>query len=461
MGGLLDTLGIGYSGIVASRAGVDATAHNITNADTEGFHRRTLSLSPIDPPPLLGGGVSATGVVRVEDLLLGAQVESSLAQKGFAEARGSAMGRVEQVSADLGKDGLGAAISRLFAQFSELSTSPADPTVREQTLSAARQLAQSFNEISGQLQASADAVDDAVKREISGLNSALSTIAALNTKIVNAEVAGQNAADLRDQQEVLVSKLAETLGTSSFRDDTGQTTVLLGGHTLVQQEHASRLEAVPDVALGGRSRINLVNGASSRVDMTGRLGGSIGGQLSVRDQTTATLSGRVDQLAFDLASAVNAQHQAGFGSDGSTGNALFTLSAGPSGAAASLAVNAGLSAAGLAASSDATQLPGNNQNALALSALASAPLAGGGSRSVIQEAADMVGWVGGQTRDAEDAADAAFGELSHLQSMKSSVEGVSIDEEMVRLVQYQRSYEASAKVLHVVNSLLDQLMGLR
>lgn len=129
------------------------------------------------------------------------------------------------------------------------------------------------------------------------------------------------------------------------------------------------------------------------------------------------------------------------------------------GAAGQIAV-AALTTDQLAAAGAAPGLPGDNTNMLALAQLGDASLAAGGTRTATGEIGAITAWVGGEVDGAIGRAQAATDELSHLEMRAASTEGVSLDEEMVRLVQYQRSYEASARVLKVIDSLLARLMDL-
>jgi len=46
-----------------------------------------------------------------------------------------------------------------------------------------------------------------------------------------------------------------------------------------------------------------------------------------------------------------------------------------------------------------------------------------------------------------------------LTSQRDSVSGVSMDEEMADLMRFQRSYQASARVVRVMDELLDGLVN--
>ncbi len=460
MGGLLSGLNVGYSGIVAARAGVQLTSQNINNANTDGYNRRTLEQSSRLGPPIFGGGVSVDGVLRVEDRLLGTQVETSAGREGHAHAREGLLTQVEGMIGDLGEQGIGSAISHLFSSFSQLSTAPADSAVREQVLSAAGRVANVFNHASSQLAALASGIDSAVEGGIAQVNGQLAEVARLNGRILQTEAAGGNASELRDRQGVLLDDLASTIGVKSFLADDGQTTVLLGGMSLVQDDVAATLSTAPDTALGGHLRVDLVS-AGTRVDMTARLGGAMGGRIAVRDETVPAAQGRLDNLAYDLATALNTAHAAGFGLDGSTGNNLFTVPASASGAAGQIAVNASLTSDQLAASATAGGIPGDAANALVLAQLGDSALAAGGTRTAADEAGVIVGWIGGETDSATAEAEASADELNHLETLSESEEGVSVDEEMVHLIMYQRSFQAATRVLHVFDSLLEEIVRLK
>ena len=458
MGGLFDALQIGSSAVDAARAGIELCSHNIANSNTQGFHRRQIRLSPVDPPPVLGGGVRVEGETRVVDALLDRQVTSGTADQGWADTRETLLLQVQQASASIGDSGLSATLSGLFNAFSALSASPADTTTREKVLDAAGQVVDAFHGASAGLKAVADGIEKDIAPALAEVNQKAGQVAELNAKIAASEANGQEASDLRDQRDVLVGDLARIAGAQTITDGSGQTTVLVGGLTLVQGNHAAQLQAQPDAALGGTSRIALVDGATS-LDVTARLqSGELGGRLQVRDQVVPGVQAQLDQLAYDLATTVNTQHQAGYGLDG-TQTTFFAAPAGVPGAAAGLALRSGITAREVAAASS-PGLPGNSDNAIALAGLANGKNAGGGTTTFGGQAATIVGDVGTQVAEGQRESSLRQDQLTHLQSLQGSEESVSLDEEMTQLLTYQRSYQASAHVLQVVDGLLDNLMSI-
>jgi flagellar hook-associated protein 1 FlgK len=49
---------------------------------------------------------------------------------------------------------------------------------------------------------------------------------------------------------------------------------------------------------------------------------------------------------------------------------------------------------------------------------------------------------------------------SNVDSARDSVAGVSIDEEMTNMLQFQHAYQAAGKMVQTINSMLDDLMNM-
>jgi flagellar hook-associated protein 1 FlgK len=187
-------------------------------------------------------------------------------------------------------------------------------------------------------------------------------------------------------------------------------------------------------------------------------GGRLGGLLQVRDSIIPGYTARLDQLAYDVATAVNALHATGYDLDGNAAGTFFTAPAAVAGAAFSLSMDAALLADSRRVAASATGASGDNGIARSLSALRDATLANGGTRSAHAAWSQIVYAVGG------DAASARAAEHSHsqivlqLEQMRAQVSGVSYDEEAANLMRYQRAYEANARYFTTILDTLDALM---
>jgi flagellar hook-associated protein 1 FlgK len=104
----------------------------------------------------------------------------------------------------------------------------------------------------------------------------------------------------------------------------------------------------------------------------------------------------------------------------------------------------------------------NNANALALTDLRDARMVGitpGSSGVTITDAyADAMTDVGVRVQGAQISADMSGSVASDAKAAVSEKTGVNLDEEAARLIQFQQSYQAAAKMLQVGQSLMDTLL---
>jgi flagellar hook-associated protein 1 FlgK len=192
-------------------------------------------------------------------------------------------------------------------------------------------------------------------------------------------------------------------------------------------------------------------------DVTSSLsGGQLGGVLQARDQELPTYASLLDNLAYGIGSAVNQQNALGFDRNGNPGLAIFTLPASAAGAAASIQV-ATSDPNAIAAATSGEGSAGNG-NAVAMAELSGAVLVGGQTASGFL--ASFLGQIGNDTAGASTDNSAQQAVLTQLTSQRSAISGVSLDEEAANLTQYQRSYEAAAKVFSIVNSLMASALNL-
>ena len=202
------------------------------------------------------------------------------------------------------------------------------------------------------------------------------------------------------------------------------------------------------------------NGAASTTDVTTEIaGGRIGGLLHVRDTLIPGYATQLDQLAYSVATDVNAITTSGFDLNGNPGTAFFTPLAGVANAATLIAVNAAVVADNRLVVTSSTTAVGNNDLALAIGALQDLAMTGGTARPV-------EGWGSLVYTVATDSERAIEGRNAHeqvahqLSNLWDQTSGVSIDEEAAMLLRFQKAYEANAKFFQVVDQTLELLMQL-
>ena len=102
--------------------------------------------------------------------------------------------------------------------------------------------------------------------------------------------------------------------------------------------------------------------------------------------------------------------------------------------------------------------PGGNGNALILANLANAKTVNGATYAEFYGA--LAGRVGGDLATARDTQDTQQQLLAQAQNLRQQSSGVSLDEEATRLIEFQRAYQATSKLIGVLDSLTQTTIDL-
>ena len=454
---------IGKSALFTAQQAILVTGHNIANVNTPGYSRQQITLSENAPqdgsPGQIGMGVQAESIKRSYDAFVDAQLVSSGSQVGEFTASSTAMAQLEPLFGDANNQGIGAGLNDFFSALQDVATNPSDLAARTVFLSKATALADQFNQSAAILTTAQGFLDSQVGQTITDVNRLTSQIADLNTKIADTESSGQQANDLRDQRGVALADLGERIDISSIEDATGQVTVFTGrGQLLVDKARTYKLVGVPDLSNNGLLDVRYDAGAGPTTSLIPVIqSGQLKGLLDVRDQTIPSLRASLDTLASEVVTQVNQQHRLGFGLDGSTNLDFFT----PTGTTASTIAVSLTNVRQIAASSTAAGIPGNNANALTLAGLRTTDFASFGNVTFQKYYSTIAGSFGSATQAAQSNLQAQQAIKDQLTSQRASVSGVSMDEELANLLQYQRSFEAASRVIVVADELFQTILSIK
>lgn len=457
--GLSDILNTARDALQTHQYGLGVASQNIANVNTPGYARREAIIQT----QVLGGrsygSVRADGLRQIVDQFTERRYFATNALSAAANQRDADLGRIEGVFTDLDGSGINDSMQKLFASFSALASNPSDTTARATVLSRAQSFAQSVAGAADDLASFRLEQLDKAKTVTAQINEKAAHVARLNGQIQTAKAQGQDAADLIDQRTQIVTDLSGLVDVHTFTDDKGGIVIQSSGTTLVEGQVARSLAI--GVGNDGKMQVLATRPGGPSTDVSAFLtGGKLAGIRDARDVDGEALQLKLDQLAFDVANAINTQHAAGFGLDGGTGQNLFYVSGSMIGAARSLSLDAAMVGRPdkVAASATAGGIPGNSANAVALGQLADQAITSGGTRTASQAYSDIVGDIGLRKQNARMEAETRDGILAQVTTMRESASGVNLDEEMVNLTKYQRAYEASAKVLSTADQLLADLI---
>ena len=459
--GLTDILTNARDAMTAQTFGLTVTGQNVSNVNTPGYVRRQALLETRDMGPGAFGGVSVAGIRRVADEFINQRHLSLTGLSSEASSRDQLLGQAEALFNDFAGTGLSSSMNSMFSSFSALSALPNDPTTRSTVLERAATFANQVRSTADQISNFRTELFSQARDVVTDINQKLESIAEISGRINEATASGQEASDLKDLRDAKLIELTQLVEVRTYTDGNGQLVVQGPGITLLQGDHARKLTL--DVAGDGSLHVFAQTSAGAAGgDVTQLLsGGELAGILHVRDGDMVEMQNDLDEFAFHLANQVNSVHSAGVGLDGQSGRALFSVSATVAGAAGSLALSADVAGQPdrVAAASSVATLPGDGGHALLLAGVADSPITGLGDMDPGEAYGRLVGRVGQRKSQAASTLANREAMAAQVQTMRDSVSGVSLDEEMVAMTQYQRAFEAASRVFTTADRLLEDLIN--
>lgn len=455
MGGLSGTLGIAVNALLADQGAMEVTSNNIANANTPGYTREQANLAEQQPVEignlLFGEGVTLQSIQSIRDPVLEMRIQQENQVQGKLNSFLDGTNQVQALFNETQGVGLESVLSQFFNSFQALSTDPTSTPLRQGVLSAAQNLVNTFHQESSSLSQIKSGLDQTVTQDVSQVNQLTSAIAQVDSQISSSQVSGQSAGALIDQRTQLVNQLSGLIGVSVTNAENGAYTISTqDGMPLVAGNQSFSLQTQLDPSSGTQHVYFNANDITSTITQ-----GELGGVFQVRDQVIPSVQGQLDSLAASVVSSVNAQNAAGYDLSGNAGGNFFAPLSGTAGAASQVAL-AISDPSGIAASSDGT--PGSNGNATALANIHNQPIVSG--QNVTDFYAGLVNNIGNQVSFANTQQQAESALAEQLQNQLQSISGVSIDQEAANLVMFQQAYEASAKVVSVVDQLMETTINM-
>jgi len=461
MGSIFSSFEIGRRALLASQFGLRVTGQNIANVNTPGYTRQSPEFAPIPPDGYfkqgLGGGVSITGVHAFRDRFIDTRLTTEAANTGNLQAQRDALGQVEQVFNEASGNGLSDRLNKFFGAFNDLAANPSSLPLRATAVQAGQNLAETFRTQYGQLQNIRRGIDAQVAPAVSQVNDLAGQIARLNKDIAKAQFVNGNADTLIDQRQQAINQLAGIVPVQISEAENQQLTISVGsGQALVLGDRAAPLTA----AAGSDGQTHILSGTT---DITADIqGGRLGGLIGVRDGRIPALFGELNNLASAVITKVNQVHTGGVDLTGAAGGNFFTPTPAGASAAATIAVNANVASdPRRVAAAAAGAGPGDNTNARALADIARTSLTAGSRTGTSTEIySQIVGSVGSLVSSVEAESRTQDAIVAQLNNQRDQVSGVSLDEEAISLLQYQRSFQAAARFINVADQLTQTVLDL-
>jgi len=481
--GLNASLWMGSQALSANQTAIQTTGNNIANINTPGYARQRANFATDVQTGANGELDMGTQVTSIENLtssLLNTLVQQSLGAKGYADNQATMTSTVQEAlgeqfstssssstsgTTQAGEGSIQGALTTFFTDFQNLANDPTSSSARQVVAQDAQTLASNLNTAYQRLQTTQAQLATDAGNITSQVNQLSQQIASLNQQIVAVQASGGNTNDLSDSQEEDVEQLSSLVNVTATNESNGSvkvtladnpSVVLVSGNDSNGQGTTQSLSVTysatgnPPLTVSGSTTGSLGAGVPSS--------GSLGSDLDVANNVIGSpaangnsgLLGQLDSVAAALISAVNTQNKAGYDLNGNAGGNFFTgTGAGDIAVSSTITSNPSTIAA---ASTSGDTLDGSN--ALAISQIET------NNSDIIPAFQSMVSNLGETVSTAAGNQTSQDQITEQVQNQRDSVSGVSIDEEMTNLINFQQSYAASARFLTTISSLYDTLLNM-
>lgn len=483
------TLDVANGSLVTSGQQSSIAARNISNTSQTDASRKIANIATTP-----SGGVRVVSVSRASDDGLLEGLLGARSNAASANSISSALASLAQPISDTQNAQAPTNLLATFASSLQLySTSPQDTAVANAAVQSAKNLATGLNSASQAVDAVRQSADTSTANAVTNLNGILSQFKALNDQIVKGTGQGQDVSDQQDQRDGLLKQISDIIGVrATVRSNSDMMLQTDSGVMLFDTTPRTvTFQPTPSITQGQLSNSVYVDG----VPVTSQSGGmpvtsgSIAGYAQVENVIAPAYGRQLDQMARGLIAAFAESDQSATPTL-PTIPGLFTaanltsvpaVNAAPDGLAGAIVVNSNvdpdkggnanlLRDGGIGAPGNSAYLynttggSGFSDRLQSLLTTLATPQAFDPSTNlnsnttVSNYMAQSASWL--QSRNQSATSDAQYKTIvvNQASTSLSNATGVNIDQEVTNMLNIERSYQASAKVLSVVNQMLTNLM---
>lgn len=508
-------------GLYTQQSALYTTGHNISNANTLGYSRQRVNMEAtlgypgtgLNAPKIpghLGTGVQAQSVQRIRDSFVDTQYRQESNKLGYWDSRSQAITQMEDVLNEPSDYGLAKSMNEFWKSLQDLSVNPENGGARSVVVQRGVAVADSFNYLSKSISQIQENAGKEIGISLKDVNSILEQIASINEQIQAIEPNGYMPNDLYDARDTLLDELstylpietsnvksggnalaiAEGSVTVKLKLNNGTSIDIISGKDFKQFRTSPALTTdnggdgiTPTGPVTGLSLVNVdASGKDSmptdtislsNLNDSGKIKSLVNSYGYETGDTTNPIKGlypdmlaKLDKMAKAFAEEFNKLHAQGTDINGEKGGEFFVQKNpinGQSITASNISVSKDIidDPNNLAASSSSIgeAEPGNGKQALALANMKFASLGDLGNVSAQTYFEGLIGQLG---VDGQQATRLAFNSATLQQAVterRASVSSVSLDEEMTNMIIFQQAYNASARMITVVDETLDKIIN--
>lgn len=460
MPNLVDSFQAGAHSLSTYEQGMQVISSDTTNAATPGYASQSV-VFVADSFSLSGGGAGGASIGSVQssrDLYAEQNVQSAQSAASFSSTLANSLQSVEGAfplsSSGTSGGAIGGALNQFFASLSNLTTSPNNSANRQTLLDAASSLAGAFNDTFTAVGSAKTNAINQGEQNVNALNNLVSQIQQINLA-KQRNPAARTDPGIDAQLHAYLEQMAQLANITTSENSDGTTNIYLGGQdALLMGVVQNKLSAGVTSGAPLTGQLQVLN--SNGKDVTSLVtGGKIGAAIQLANTTYPGYLSSLNSLAQTVADSVNTALTGGLDQNGNPGVALFSYnSAAPAKTLAITSIQTSQLAMATAAD------PGGNQNAVTLFGLNSASQATLGGETFTGFYGNLAAAVGSDSANAQSSQATQQQVLSQAQNLRSNLSAVSLDTEAAKLTEYQQAYNATGKLLNVIDQMMQTVLNI-
>ena len=447
-----NTLSSASSGLDSIERQIATLSQNVSNASTPNYVRESTPITSVDSAggP---GGVRTGQAVREIDVQLQSNLFASVATEAGNNVTSSSLSGIDAASGSPGSgQDLASLVGNLQDSFSALDTNPSSETQQAAVLGAAGSLVSGINSLSASLVQARQKAQDSLSDGITAANASLSSIGKLSDQIISARAQGQSTAGLEDARDGEMKNLTTLTGAKFVQQSSGDVQVIAGNTVLPTRQTSGPFQPQSANFSAGTTAASVPALIMNGSPVIG-LGGEMGANAKLRDDTIPTMQSKLDGFTQSIAASFQSVNMPLL----TDGGGAVPPSTAQLGFSATVQVSASFQATPSKLRDGATGptlQAGDDTNVKnVLSTVFASTTSGAGSM-----ATTLIAGFAQQSTEAGTAATSSTALRTGLDSRLAIRSGVSVDSELAQMVALQTAYAANAKVVTAVQSMWQQLL---
>ncbi len=435
---------LGKRTLLSYQSAINTTAGNVSNANNEHYARRRVDLSR-----LTAAGMGWNMSERMRSQIAQQQLWSAQQDLGQYEASEMMLQQMENIFAENTEASLASVLNQFWNAWGDLANDPESEYARTIVKDKAVMLANTFKRQHAALNKIRQEMRPELHNDVDNINLKLNRL-----NQINKELRRKDSAALLDQRDQILGELSKIMDIKVKESDNGEVKVLTQGLVLISDNQVNELR-ITFREQDGQTRAQLL------VDNLDRAitpqSGELSALMDVHNEQLPAYVDKLDQLAQHIAAQVNSLHKNGVNTDGSSGIPFFSEHIN---SAADLIVNPAIvDTPALIASRNPGEGEGSGSAAQAISDLQFRKFVSGNTAGNFLNA--MYTQLGNSIEETTFARESQELIVQQLKNQKESVTGISLDEEMTRMVQYEQAYEAAARIVNTVDEMVETVLSLK